>query len=72
MAESLVSDLGEDQVGKAYFQGNLEAYRSVLAALSSGKDRSAFSNWHTHVNSSDHKDWKTAATELHAALSSRK
>jgi hypothetical protein len=72
MAESLISDLGEDQVGKAYFQGNLEAYRSVLAALSSSKDRSAFSNWHTHVNSSDHKDWKTAATELHAALSSRK
>ena len=72
MAESLISDLGEDQVGKAYFQGNLEAYRSVLAAFSSSKDRSAFSNWHTHVNSSDHKDWKTAAAELHAALSSRK
>ena len=72
MAESLISDLGEDQVGKAYFQGNLDAYRSVVAAFSSSKDRSAFSNWHTHVNSSDHKDWKTAAAELHTALSSRK
>jgi hypothetical protein len=72
MAESLIADLGEDQVGKAYFQGNLDAYRSVMAALTKGKDQSAFTNWHTHVNSSDRKDWKTAAAELHAALSSRK
>jgi hypothetical protein len=72
LAESLISDFGEDLVGKAYFQGNTEAYRSVLAALSRGKDQSAFTSWHTHVNSSDHKDWKTAAAELHAALSSRK
>jgi hypothetical protein len=72
LAESLISDLGEDLVGKAYFQGDTEAYRSVLSALSRGKDQSAFTSWHTHVNSSDHKDWKTAATELHAALSSRK
>jgi hypothetical protein len=72
LAESLISDLGEDLVGKAYFQGNTEAYRSVLAALSTGKDQSAFTSWHTLVYSSDHKDWKTAAAELHAALSSRK
>jgi hypothetical protein len=69
MAEGLISVLGEDEVGQAYFQGKLDAYRKVLAAFSGGNDRSAFQTWHNRVTSSDHKDWKAATTQLHAALS---
>jgi hypothetical protein len=71
MAEMLISDLGEDLVGQAYFQGKTEAYQKVLAALTHDKDPKAFENWHDHVNSSERKDWKDAAAQLHAALSKR-
>ena len=69
MAEGLISDLGEDQVGQAYFQGKLDAYRRVLSGFSGGKDPAAFQTWHGRVTSSDHKDWKEATTQLHAASS---
>jgi hypothetical protein len=69
MAEGLISDLGEDQVGQAYFQGKVDAYRKVLGAFSGGKDPAAFQTWHNRVTSSDHKDWKEATTQLHASSS---
>jgi Domain of unknown function (DUF4157) len=72
MAEALIADLGEEVVGKAYFQGKMDAYRRVLAALSRGKDQAAFSTWHDHATSDNPKDWKAAAAELHAALSSQR
>jgi hypothetical protein len=72
LAEALISDLGEDVVGQAYFQGKPDAQKRVVDALSHATGGVTFTTWHTHVNSSDHKDWKTAATELHAALSGRK
>jgi hypothetical protein len=73
MAEALISDLGsdgEDLVGQAYFQGKTEAQKRVNAALSHDKDGQG--TWHARVASSDHKDWKAAAAQLHAALSTRK
>ena len=72
MAEALISDLGsdgEDLTGQAYFQGKTEAQSRVNAALSHDKDGSALRTWHAHVASADHKDWKAATAQLHAALS---
>jgi len=69
MAEGLIADLGEDLVGQAYFQGKMDAYQKVLAALSHDKDPRSFTTWHDHVNSSDRNDWKNATAQLHAALS---
>jgi hypothetical protein len=60
MADALISDLGsdgEDLIRQAYFQGKTEAQKRVNAALSHAK------------GSSDHKDWKAATAQLHAALS---
>jgi hypothetical protein len=74
MAEALISDLGsdgEDLIGQAYFQGKTEAQKRVNAALSHDKDGSALRTWHAHVASPDHKDWKAATAQLHAALSAR-
>ncbi len=72
MAEALISDLGsdgEDLIGQAYFQGKTEAQKRVNAALSHGNDGSGLSTWHARIASADHKDWKAATAQLHAALS---
>ncbi len=72
MAEALISDLGsdgEDLIGQAYFQGKTEPQSRVNAALSHDKDGSALRTWHARVASADHKDWKAATAQLHAALS---
>lgn len=68
MAEGLISDLGEQLVGEAYFQGKLDAYRRVTDVFSHGKDRSAFQAWHDRATSADHKDWEAATAQLHAIL----
>jgi Domain of unknown function (DUF4157) len=69
MARGLISDLGEQLVGEAYFQGKMGAYQRVAEAFSHGTDRSAFQTWQRRINSSDHKDWQDATQQLHAIMS---
>lgn len=72
MANALVQDLGEDVVGQAYFQGKMDAYQKVVAALSrvkGGKGTPPLGEWKRETASADPKDWKKAAAVLHAALS---
>jgi Domain of unknown function (DUF4157) len=63
IAEGLIAALDENQVGNAYFKGDLAAYKAVVKAL--GND---FSTWHSHINSNDPADWEQATALVKKAL----
>lgn len=67
MAEALIKDLHEEEVGKAYFQGKTDAYQKVIDAFNKSRDIQP-STWKGHAGSSNHEDWKLAAQELHRVL----
>jgi hypothetical protein len=67
LAEGLVATLGEDAVGKAYFQGDKTSYAKIVPAL--GRiSKTGFSDWHK-AREKDPPDWNTANTLLQRALS---
>ena len=63
IAEGLIAALDENQVGNAYFKGDLAAYKAVVKAL--GND---FSTWHSRINSNDPADWEMATALVKKAL----
>jgi hypothetical protein len=65
MAESLIAVFDEDQVGKAYFQGDFSIYKQVVAALSKTDE---FSSWRNHINSDKPADWEKATEQLKRAF----
>lgn len=65
MAEGLVSAFDEGQVGRAYFQDEGTAYKTVREEL--GK-KSAFGTWFKQSRSDDPADWVKATNLLKGAL----
>jgi hypothetical protein len=65
MAKSLIAVFDEDQVGKAYFQGDFSMYKQVVAALSKTDE---FSSWRGHISSDKPADWEKATEQLKRAF----
>ena len=67
IADGLITVLDEDQVGRAYFNGEIAAYRSVLQTL--GKmSNTGFSTWYDLINSEKAADWEKATKLLKQAF----
>ncbi len=67
MAEGLVSVVGENLVGKAYFNGEHGARDAVLAAFNRTRG-SNYTAWHKSTRSDDEKDWAASTKQLKAAF----
>ena len=63
LADGLVALLGEDQVGRAYFQGDLTAYKTIIKALGNNVP-----SWRHKIVSKDPADWEAASAQLKQAF----
>lgn len=66
MADTLISLVGEDLVGKAYFKGEHGARDALISAFN--RTRGAYMTWQQAIASNDPSDWKRANQQLRTAF----
>ena len=71
LAEGLVAVLGEDDVGKSYFQANKAPYGRIIKALGQLPSKTGFSDWHK-AREKEPPDWQTANALLQSAFNASK